>query len=145
MELLILAISAALVVSVILLVVVWAPGNGQHRTNDGSSSASSRVRPAPACTGTALTPASNVQVAINRAPPGTTFCFGPGIYRVSSLIPNSGDVLDGGDRTAILVGSPSALRDLWRFDLAWSVGCHCPGVCHPGLQYAAAGRSNPGL
>ena len=68
----------------------------------------SPVSPARPCTGTALTPASDVQAAINSAPPGTTFCFGRGIYRVSSLIPKSGDVLDGGDRTAILDGGNSA-------------------------------------
>ena len=39
---------------------------------------------------------------------GTTFCFGRGIYRVSSLIPKSGDVLDGGNRTAVLDGGNSA-------------------------------------
>jgi parallel beta-helix repeat protein len=60
------------------------------------------------CRGTVLTPASNVQAAINHAPPGTTFCFSRGSYRVSSLIPKSGDVLDGGDRAAILVGGKSA-------------------------------------
>jgi len=61
-----------------------------------------------ACTGRALTPASNVQAAISAAPPGSTFCFGPGIYRVSALIPKSGDVLDGGRQAAILDGGSSA-------------------------------------
>jgi parallel beta-helix repeat protein len=58
----------------------------------------------PTCTGIALTPARNVQAAINDAPPGTTFCFGAGTYRVSSLVPKSGDVLDGGGRSAVLDG-----------------------------------------
>ena len=49
-----------------------------------------------------------MQAAINNAPPGTTFCFGRGIYQVSSIIPKSGDVLDGGDRAAVLVGGNSA-------------------------------------
>jgi parallel beta-helix repeat protein len=53
-------------------------------------------------------PASNVQAAINDAPPGTTFCFGRGIYRVSALIPKSRDVLDGGDQAAVLDGGNSA-------------------------------------
>jgi parallel beta-helix repeat protein len=106
MRLFVLAISAALVV--LVLGAAWALDNGQHRTSDGSSSASPRVSPAAACTGTALTPASNVQAAINHAPPGTTFCFGRGIYRVSTLIPKSRDVLDGGDRAAILDGGNSA-------------------------------------
>src|SRR2546423_1578360 len=61
--------------------------------------------PSPAaCTGHALTPASNVQAAINDAPPGSTFCFGPGTYHVSALIPKSGDVLDGDRQAAVLDG-----------------------------------------
>ena len=112
MGLFVLAISAALVTLVVG--AAWALGNGQHRTRDGSSSADSssarsRVSPAQVCAGSTLTPASNVQAAINNAPPGTTFCFGRGIYRVSSLIPKSRDVLDGGDRAAILDGGNSAL------------------------------------
>ena len=106
MGLFVLTISAVLVV--LVLSAAWALGNGQHPMSDGSSSARPRVSPAPACTGTALTPASNAQAAINYAPPGTTFCFGRGIYRVSSLIPKSRDVLDGGDRAAILDGGNSA-------------------------------------
>ena len=105
MGLLVLAISATLVALVVG--AAWALGNGQHRIRDSSSSARPKASPALACSGTALTPASNVQAAINNAPPGTTFCFGRGIYRVSSLIPKSRDVLDGGDRAAILVGSTS--------------------------------------
>ena len=80
----------------------------QHRTSDSSPSANPRISAAPVCTGTVLTPASNVQAAINNAPPGTTFCFGRGTYRVSSLIPKSRDVLDGGNRAAILDGGNSA-------------------------------------
>ena len=111
----VLAISAALVV--LVLGAVWALDGGQHRMNDSLSSAGSppsssparpQVSPAPACTGTALTPASNVQAAINHAPPGTTFCFGHGIYRISSLIPKSHDVLDGGGQAAILDGGKAA-------------------------------------
>ena len=112
MGLLVLVIAAALVAVVVS--AVRTPGSGQHHTSDSLSSARPRVSPvspvSPArpCTGTALTPASNVQAAINGAPPGTTFCFGRGVYRVSSLIPKSGDVLDGGDRAAILDGGNSA-------------------------------------
>jgi parallel beta-helix repeat protein len=82
--------------------------NDQHSTSDNSPSANQRVNAAPVCTGTALTPSSNVRAAINNAPPGTTFCFGRGIYKVSSLIvPKSRDVLDGGNRAAILDGGNS--------------------------------------
>ena len=83
--------------------------SGKHRTtSDRPSSAGHRVSQVLACTGTALTPASNVQAAINHAPPGTTFCFGRGIYQVDTLIPKSGDVLDGGSRAATLDGGNSA-------------------------------------
>jgi len=64
--------------------------------------------PGPACAGHVLTPASNVQAAINDAPPGSTFCFRPGTYYVSALIPKSGDVLDGDGRAAVLDGRNSA-------------------------------------
>ena len=55
-----------------------------------------------------MTTASRVQADIDRAPPDSTFCFRPGIYRVSSLKPKSGDVLDGGEQKAILEGGNSA-------------------------------------
>jgi len=64
--------------------------------------------PALACRGIKLTVDSNVQAAINNAAPGTTFCFSPGTYHVSSLVPKSGDVLDGGGLRAVLDGSNSA-------------------------------------
>ena len=104
----VLAISAVLVL--LILGVIWALGNSQHqhRTSDSLPSASPRVSPDPPCTGTALTSASNVQTAINQAPPGTTFCFGRGSYRVSALMPKPHDVLDGGNQAAILDGGKSA-------------------------------------
>jgi parallel beta-helix repeat protein len=64
--------------------------------------------PTSACTGIRLTIASDVQAAINNAPPGTTFCFSPGTYDVSSIVPKSGDVLDGGGQRAVLDGNNSA-------------------------------------
>ena len=77
-------------------------GSSQHHAS------TSRVKPSVGCNGTFLTPASNVQVAIDRAPPGTTFCFRAGIYRVSSLVPKSKDVLDGDSLAAVLDGGNSA-------------------------------------
>ena len=96
-RLLLLAVSSAL--TVLVLGAAWTLAGGPSQPGPGSSSA---------CAGTALTPASKVQAAINGAPSGTTFCFGRGIYRISSLIPKSGDVLNGGNRTAILDGGNSA-------------------------------------
>lgn len=75
---------------------------------DRSPHAEPQAGAARPCTGTALTPDSHVQAAISRAPPGTSFCFGRGTYRISSLIPKSRDVLNGGDRAAILDGGGSA-------------------------------------
>lgn len=105
MGLFVLVVSVALVLAVTRALI-----GGQQRPSGSPSSARSQVglAPAPVCTGTALTPASNVQAAINNASPGTTFCFAPGVYRVSSLIPKSGDVLDGGNRAAVLAGGNSA-------------------------------------
>jgi parallel beta-helix repeat protein len=60
-----------------------------------------------------LTPASNVQAAINDAPPGSTFCFARGTYHVSALIPKSGDVLDGDRQAAVLDGDNSAYYALY--------------------------------
>jgi len=103
-RLLLLGISSAL--TAVVLVAACSPTSSQ--THPAHSTPAAPGRQDAACTGTALTPASNVQAAINKAPPGTTFCFGRGFYRVSSLIPKSGDVLDGGNRTAILDGGNSA-------------------------------------
>jgi len=106
MGLLMLAISAALVAAAVGATLA-AGDSGQH-AGVSSSSASPSARSGQVCSGTLLTPTSNVQAAINYAPPGTTFCFSHGSYQVSSLIPKSGDVLDGGDRAASLVGGKSA-------------------------------------
>jgi parallel beta-helix repeat protein len=91
-------------------ILVTAPGN-EHR-HDVLPKPADRLRPHPSpasvCVGITLTVASNVQNAINNAPSGTTFCFSPGIYHVSSLVPKSGDVLDGGKQKAVLDGNNSA-------------------------------------
>ena len=90
---------------VTLLVTLLATGCGGAVASPTSPrTVASPTSPGRVCTGTALKPASNVQAAINTAPPGTTFCFGPGTYRVSSLVPKAGDVLDGGGEKAALDG-----------------------------------------
>jgi parallel beta-helix repeat protein len=100
----------AIVTLVVLLLIgaFWALDNGQQHTPDSPSNATPPFIGEIACTGTALTPKSDVQAAINHAPPGTTFCFGSGIYHVSVLKPKSGDVLDGGNRVAVLDGGNNA-------------------------------------
>jgi parallel beta-helix repeat protein len=54
-----------------------------------------------------VSPSSDLQSAINNAAPGTTFCFASGTYRPSSLAPKAGDVLNGGNRGAVLDGGGS--------------------------------------
>ena len=88
----------------LVIVLVVGCGGTTGTLNRGSAPAS----PNSACTGRALTPTSDVQAAINNAPPGTTFCFGHGTYQVSALIPKPGDVLDGSGQTAVLDGGNSA-------------------------------------
>lgn len=88
-------------VGVVLLLaatVLWQMWKAESRRGGrpGRSTAS--------CAGVALTPSSDVQTAINEAPSGTTFCFGPGTYAVSSIAPKAGDVLDGGGQGAVLDG-----------------------------------------
>jgi parallel beta-helix repeat protein len=94
------------ILAVLAVGAVWAFAESSHHGAPAPSQA--RVSPSPGCTGTVLTPASNVQAALNGAPPGTTFCFRAGTYSVSSLRPKSGDVLDGQDRQAILDGGGRA-------------------------------------
>ena len=113
--LLVLAISAT--VAGLVIGAGRAPDDGHNRTSGSLPHASDslpphvrpKASPAAKCTGIALTPSRNVQAAINDAPPSTTFCFGPGSYRVSVLVPKSGDVLDGGGNwAATLDGGNSA-------------------------------------
>jgi parallel beta-helix repeat protein len=81
---------------------------GCSADNDQRLASADPVTPSAGCTGTSLTPADDVQAAIDRAQSGTTFCFHAGIYRVSSLIPKAGDVLDGDSQAAVLDGENSA-------------------------------------
>jgi parallel beta-helix repeat protein len=105
--LVVLAIAAVL--AALIFGTTWALAGGQHHDDHSRSSASAKLPGNPAaCTGEALTPASNVQAAVNEALAGTTFCFGPGIYHVSSLVPKSHDVLNGENRAAILDGRNKA-------------------------------------
>src|SRR5690242_14007722 len=83
----------------LILTATWALAGG---SGQGSSVTVKRPGPGAVCTGVALTPGSRVQAVISGAPAGTTFCFGRGVYRVSSLVPKSGDVLDGGGQAAVL-------------------------------------------
>lgn len=55
------------------------------------------------CKGTVITTASDVESIVEKAPPGVTFCFSPGIYHVG-ITPKSGQVFDGGGRAAVLDG-----------------------------------------
>lgn len=93
----VLAVSVA-AVALAISAVRSPDNNGQHHVSTSSAG----------CAGVSLTPVNNVQAAIDSAPPGTTFCFRAGIYRVSSLVPKSRDVLDGDSQAAVLDGGNSA-------------------------------------
>lgn len=55
-----------------------------------------------ACVGTRLDPSIDVRTAVASAPAGTTFCFAPGKYRITSPItPHRGQVLIGQPGTVI--------------------------------------------
>jgi parallel beta-helix repeat protein len=99
-----LTVLAASVAALVLICAISLLYADEHHV----PSSGAPVRPTVECRGAALTPASQVQAAIDRAPPGTTFCFRPGIYRVSSLVPKSKDVLDGDSQAAVLDGGNSA-------------------------------------
>jgi parallel beta-helix repeat protein len=103
-------LTLAVVVALAIAMAVALVINAVRAADNGHQAQSSpRVVHSPRkCVGTRLTPASNVQAAIDRAPSGTTFCFAAGTYNVSRLIPKSGDVLDGGYRTAVFDGGNSA-------------------------------------
>jgi parallel beta-helix repeat protein len=105
-RLILVAITAAL--TGLILAAVWALPDDPHHLGQGSSVTAKRPGPGSVCIGVALTPGSNVQAVVSRQPAGTTFCFGRGVYRVSSLVPKSGDVLDGGGQAAVLDGGNSA-------------------------------------
>jgi hypothetical protein len=42
-----------------------------------------------------LSPGSNVQAAVSAAPPGSTFKFAAGVYRMQSVVPLAGDIFKG--------------------------------------------------
>jgi parallel beta-helix repeat protein len=106
-----LPVSAALAAACTLVVSVGCSADNGQPVNVPSpvnTSSAGPVKPSAPCTGTSLTPADDVQAAIDRAQPGTTFCFRAGTYRVSSLIPKTKDVLDGDGGAAVLDGGNSA-------------------------------------
>lgn len=105
-RLLVTAVAAAL--TALVLGAAWALTDGAQRARPRPAPAAASPKTRPMCTGTAVPLASNVQAVINNAPPGATFCFGAGTYHVSSLVPKSGDVLDGDGGAAVLDGGNTA-------------------------------------
>ena len=60
---------------------------------------------AAGCTGVQLTPSSDPVAAVASRPERTTFCFAPGVYRITRpIVARNGDVLNGGGG-AIIDGS----------------------------------------
>src|SRR5438132_6489789 len=88
------------------------PSPSPSSTPSPSPSSTPTATPTPSpsptgCTGVVLSPSSDLQGAIDRAPSATTFCLQPGTYHPSSLAPKSGDVIDGGNRAAVWDGQGS--------------------------------------
>jgi parallel beta-helix repeat protein len=79
---------------------------------------------AAGCTGTQLTPGANVASIINAAPSGRTFCFAPGVYRVTTTIkPQSG---------VSLIGAPGAVLSGAKPVTGWT---------RSGAQWVASGQT----
>lgn len=67
------------------------------------SSSAPGTASATGCTGVQLAPGDNVVTAVHTNPGGQTYCFAPGVYRITApLVPRSGDSL---------IGAPGAIID----------------------------------
>src|SRR5580704_14930708 len=82
------------------LLILAAPACSARvlRHSSANGPASPAVGPATRtkCSGVSVKPSSNIQNMINKNPTGTTFCFQPGTYNLTSEIhPRANDVLDG--------------------------------------------------
>jgi Right handed beta helix region len=100
------------------------------RSLDARSSPTARihVRPlASSCTGIRVIPGADVAGLVSSAPPGSTFCFRRGRYRIrSTVVPLAGDRL---------IGQPGAILDAAVVVRGW----HRTGS----LWVAATGRTTP--
>jgi len=105
-------ISSARIVAVLVLILLGAAACGDAPNpppGAGPTSPAVPVEPAApagpavpvgpqlkACAGVRVTPADDVQAAIDAHPPGTTFCLAAGTYRLEApLVPRQGDALVG--------------------------------------------------
>ena len=105
---------AALVLVAVLAVVLKfvsspqapLPGSAPPDSSAAAPGLTGRVGPtARSCQGVAVAPADEIQAAIDSNPPGTTFCFAAGTYRLEEpLAPKAGDALIG-ELGAVLSGS----------------------------------------
>jgi hypothetical protein len=69
---------------------------------------------AAACDGIGIAPGQDPQQVIDQHPPGSTFCFGKGLHRISRAIrPTEGSTL-AGDQGAVLTGS--VMLNTWQRD-----------------------------
>jgi parallel beta-helix repeat protein len=57
---------------------------------------------APACQGVQLSPGVEVQDVVSAHPAGSTYCLGPGVYRLTkTIVPKSGDTISGAPGTIL--------------------------------------------
>lgn len=99
----------------------------------------------PPCQGVVVGPDTEVQSVVALHPAGTTYCFGPGLYRLTqTIVPKSGDRLIGAPG-AVLSGAKvitewTQRSNLWvasgqtqRSPLSWKP--HWPPIGNPAAQY----------
>lgn len=87
-------------------------------------------------------PGDNIEALVSKQPPGTTFDFDPGIYRLVSIIPKNGDAFIG--RPGAVLSGAELLTSYRREGPNWVVSArvnrqaHYRGVCqsrHPACMF----------
>jgi len=91
---------------------------------------------ARACDGVTIEPSGAVQPIIDAHPPGTTYCFSPGTYRLrAALRPKAGDALIG--RLGAVISGSKVLTGWQKTGRGWSTTAFLPatpgehGNCRP--------------
>ena len=64
-----------------------------------------------------LNPGDDIQAVVNGHPPGTVYILQPGIYRMQSIVPKSGDIFDG--RGAAVLNGSRLLTEFERAGNVW--------------------------
>jgi hypothetical protein len=127
-------IAAGCFLAVALLAVSWSWYGTDESTDPSPQSRSGPTGPtgpvgpvARTCAGVALRPGDDLQRIIDANPPGTTYCFSPGTYRIEQpLRPKDGDALIG-HRGAVVSGS-KVLTGWYKSGRGWTTTGFLPAV-----------------